>query len=300
MKLVCNAAGGVGNRIKTLLTCLTIAKPEEILLMWPPTSSYQIDGGAWCEFNDLWENKFEIIDKPPGFEHRYYGRDARLKHYNNGNFVSLDEAYLKPAIKTSFQFLEMKNLVQGLIPVEYVRTKIQEYKSQLPVSCCTLSLRTYMSFPLEYHQRGKRFKIEKVFDVIENQIKSDKIFLTADHEETVKTIKEKYGDRIFITPKRTEFGDYTCKEGLQDALIDLYLGGMFRDLYITSKCTFSEMQWWFGGCAANPIEISVHHPSLREISSESPPQDVRPKKDLPAPAVTFNSSGISDGNINKL
>ena len=83
-------------------------------------------------------------------------------------------------------------MVESLIPVEYVRNKITEYKSQIPVNSCTLSLRTYMSFPLEYHQRGKRFKIEKVFEVIEKQIKNEKIFLTADHEETVKILKEKY------------------------------------------------------------------------------------------------------------
>jgi hypothetical protein len=300
MKLVCNAAGGIGNRIKTLLTCLTITKPEDILLMWPPTTSYQNDGGVWCEFNDLWKNQFQIIDRKPDYEHRYYGRDARLKHYNNGNFVSLEEAYLKPGIRSSFHFLEMKDLVQSLIPVDYVQEKIEEYKKQIPLNSCTLSLRTYMSFPLEYHQRGKRFKIEKVFDLIENEIKSDKIFLTADHEETVNEIKNRYGDRIFLTEKRTEFGDYTCKEGLQDALIDLYLGGMTKKLYITSKCTFSEMQWWFGGCTAEPVEISVHHPSLREISSEKPPVNVQPKKNLPLPEVTFNSSGITDGNINKV
>jgi len=201
MKLVCNAAGGVGNRIKTLLTCLTIAKPEDVLLMWPATTSYQADGGAWCEFSDLWENKFEIIDKVPAEEHRYYGRDARLKHYNNGNFISLEEAYLKPSIKTSIYFLEMKGLVDSLVPVEYVRNKIAEYRSQIPANACTLSLRTYMSFPLEYHQRGKRFKIEKVFDVIENKIKSEKIFLTADHEGTVKELKDKYGDRILCDSK---------------------------------------------------------------------------------------------------
>jgi len=105
---------------------------------------------------------------------------------------------------------------------------------------------------------------------------------------------------FFVTPKRTEFGDYTCKEGLQDALIDLYLGGMMKQLYITSKCTFSEMQWWFGGTSAETVEISVHHPSLREISSEKPPHDVQPKKALPLPGVTFSSSGITDGNINKV
>lgn len=300
MKLVCNAAGGVGNRIKTLLTCLTISKPEDILLMWPATTSYQPDGGVWCEFNDLWENKFEIIDRVPVEKHRYYGRDSKLKHYNNGNFVSLEEAYLNPRIKDTVHFLEMKNLVESLVPVEYVRSKIIEYKSQIPEDSCTLSLRTYMSFPLEFHQRGKRFKIEKVFDLIENQIKNQKIFLTADHEETVNLIKEKYGDRIFVTPKRTEFGDYTCKEGLQDALIDLYLGGMLNQIYITSKCTFSEMQWWFGGCSSQATEISVHQPSLREISNERPPQNVQIKKKLPLPEVTFSSSGIVDGKIDKI
>jgi len=300
MNLVCNTAGGIGNRVKTLLTCLTIAKPEDILLMWPATTSYQSDGGAWCKFNDLWENKFKEIERIPDEEHQYYGRDSKLRLYRNGEFVKLEEAYTNPNISTSPHFLEMKRLVDSLIPVEYVRDKIIEYKSQIPHNSCTLSLRTYMSFPLEYHQRGKRFKIEKVFDVIENIITSEKILLTADHQETVEEIKNRYGDRIFVTPKRTEFGDYTCKEGLQDSLIDLYLGGMTKKIYITSKCTFSEMQWWFGGCNAETEEISVHHPSLREISSEKPPNSIQPKKKLPSPEVTFSSSGITDGNINRI
>jgi len=300
MKLVCNAAGGIGNRIKTILTCLTLEKPENILLMWPATTSYQTDGGTWCEFNDLWENKFEVIDRVPSGNFRYYGRDSKLKYYDKGKFISLEEAYSNPNIKSTKHFLEMKSLVDSLTPVKYVRDKIQEYKSQIHADSCTFSLRTYMSFPLEYHQRGKRFKIEKVYRLIENELENKRIFLTCDHEETANSIKSRYADKIFLTPKRTEFGDYTCKEGLQDALIDLYLGGMFKSLYITSKCTFSEMQWWFGGTSAKAIEISVHHPSLGYITNEKIPNGILPKKNPPLPPVTFNSSGITDGNNNKI
>ena len=83
-----------------------------------------------------------------------------------------------------------------------------------------------------------------------------KILLTCDDTETTNLIKEKYD--VYTTPKRTKFGDFTTVEGMQDILIDQYLGSLSTDIYGTNMSSFSEMQWWLGQCKPNYHEMSLH------------------------------------------
>lgn len=83
-----------------------------------------------------------------------------------------------------------------------------------------------------------------------------KILLTCDDTETTNLIKEKYD--VYTTPKRTKFGDFTTVEGMQDILIDQYLGSLSTDIYGTNMSSFSEMQWWLGQCKPNYYDMSLH------------------------------------------
>jgi hypothetical protein len=71
-------------------------------------------------------------------------------------------------------------------------------------------------------------------------------------------ILKKYGERVLYTKKRTSFGDYRSIEGVQDALIDLYLSGKNKTLLLSYGSSFGELQWWFGGGHSKIIMMDLH------------------------------------------
>ena len=71
-------------------------------------------------------------------------------------------------------------------------------------------------------------------------------------------IRDRYSEKIIYTTKRTKFGDFSTAEGLQDALIDLYLGGKNKTILSSYGSSFCELQWWFGGCQSDIIMMDLH------------------------------------------
>ena len=147
-------------------------------------------------------------------------------------------------------------VINNLEPVNYIVSKVVEEKYKLPTDVTTVSVRTFKSFKKENQSWGRHFKIDELFNHMDNI--TTPILLTCDDTETTGKIKERYGDNIFMTNKRTRFGDFSSIEGMQDILIDLYLGGMSKQLYGTHMSSFSEMQWWFGNCKADYISMKLH------------------------------------------
>jgi hypothetical protein len=88
--------------------------------------------------------------------------------------------------------------------------------------------------------------------------KYDRMFVTCDSQEVMNKILSRYKSKVFFTTKRTYFGDFQSLEGAQDIIIDLYLAGLSKLLIGTRFSSFSEMQWWFGGCQAEYRQISLH------------------------------------------
>ena len=238
--IVCIPYGGLCNRLKCIISTLT--KYNEIQLEWKvPTNG----GGVRCHFNDLFTNNF-------------YGKGGAVKitncefidHEMNTNNVG-DKENLNPTLKNRYL-----NTINRLKPVDYVMKQLGEEAAKLPDDVVTVSVRTFRSFKGENDRWGKHFKIERLFQHLDSF--DNPILLTCDNQETMLQIKDRYGARIHTTPKRTTFGDFTTVEGMQDALIDLYLGGLSKTIYGTHMSSFSEMQWWFGGCNANYIDMKLH------------------------------------------
>ena len=82
--------------------------------------------------------------------------------------------------------------------------------------------------------------------------------MTAEELLLFNEILKKYGDRILYTEKRTTFGDYRTKEGIQDALIDLYLSGKNKKILLSYGSSFGELQWWFGGGVSQITMMNLH------------------------------------------
>jgi len=234
--------GGISNRLKCIIS--TMSEYENINLNWsiPPSPEH---GGVRCHFNDLFKNTF---DNGPTSK-RISACEFIHKDMNTNNFgdkLKLDSITKENYIK----------VINSLKPVDYVIKKVVEEKYNLPKDVTTVSVRTFKSFKRENDSWGRYFKISDLFEYMDNI--SEPILLTCDDTETTKQIKERYGDVIHMTEKRTRFGDFTSIEGMQDILIDLYLGGMSKKIYGTHMSSFSEMQWWFGNCTSEYNNMLLH------------------------------------------
>ena len=232
----CKPYGGISNRMKCIIS--SIAEYDEINLIWDISQS---DGGVRCEFNDLFKNQYKgKSDKTV--------TDCSFIHepMNTHNFGSKEE--LSSEMKKKYI-----DIIHTLEPVDYVVNRINEEKKKLGEFIC-VSVRTFKSFNREHKSWGKHFNIENLYDVLRKL--DGNILLTCDDNDTIQKVKERF--EVYTTPKRTSFGDFKTVEGMQDILIDQYLGGLATDIYGTEMSSFSEMQWWLGKCQPNYHQMKLH------------------------------------------
>lgn len=244
--IISNPYGGLCNRLKCLLSSMRI--DDDIKLVWDYKT---YDGGVWCKFGDLFENNYE----------EFFSIDECVKHYPNIPIYKSCEFFKFDDEEDANQHFVSENRmndlsekvresyfeqINKLIPVKYVRDEVESFSTQFDSNTITVSVRTWKDLPRTRETMGKHFSIETLFSIMD-EYPNNKLFVTCDDQETFEMILNRYGNQIIYTKKRTTFGDYHTSEGLQDSLIDLYLGGK-NDLILPSYgSSYSEMQWWFGG-----------------------------------------------------
>jgi hypothetical protein len=248
--------GGLSNRLKCLLSTLDI--DDDVKLVW----DYSLyDGGVWCKFSDLFENNFEEF---------FFLEECQLKYPNvnivsdcrffgRNNFNHLDQTYgnnwgnhIDEGIKNRYF-----ELISKLKPVKYVRDKIEKYNRLFDENTISISVRTWNDRQVTKNKKGIYFEIEKLYEYL-NLYNDSKFFLTCDDQETTEKIINTYGERIIITEKRTKFGDFSSTEGLQDALVDLYLAGKNKLILSSYGSSFCELQWWFGEGKPQVLMMDLH------------------------------------------
>lgn len=232
----CNPYGGISNRMKCIIS--SMVKYGDINLMWKIP---KVGGGVRCEFNDLYKNIYvgKGVDTISDCKFIH----PQMNTHNEGDKdklpINLKEKYIE--------------IIKKLEPIDYISQKIKEEKQKLG-EYTTVSVRTFRSFPAEYNSWGRHFNINNLFKHMDN-IKG-KILLTCDDTETTNLIKQRYD--VITTTKRTKFGDFTTIVGMQDILIDQYLGSLSKVIYGTNMSSFSEMQWWLGECKPIYINMKLH------------------------------------------
>src|SRR6056300_1226245 len=231
----CRPYGGISNRMKCIIS--SIVEYGNINLMWDITTS----SGVGCKFNDLYKNIYNGNAISSVSDCKFI--HPKMNTHNEGSKDKLP-------INLKKRYIEV---IKTLEPIDYISNKIKEEKEKLG-EYSAVSVRTFRSFPSEYNSWGRHFKINNLFKVMDKI--EGKILLTCDDTETTNLIKEKYD--VYTTPKRTKFGDFTTVEGMQDILIDQYLGSLSTDIYGTNMSSFSEMQWWLGQCKPNYYDMSLH------------------------------------------
>ena len=237
--ITCRPYGGISNRLKCMISC--IVEYDDINLIWDVSKS---GGGVWCGFNDLFKNKFNGDSKK-------IVSDCKFIHsnMNTHNFGSKDN--LDSLLKT--KYIQVLNTLE---PVDYIKERVDEELKTLG-DFTTVSVRTFRSFKSEFNSWGRRFDINKLFSYL-SEIEGNILF-TCDDYETTEKVKNNF--KVYTTKKRTNFGDFKSVEGMQDILIDQYLGSKSKKLYGTNESSFSELQWWLGECKQDYVGMSLHKPN---------------------------------------
>jgi hypothetical protein len=218
----CKPYGGISNRMKCIIS--SIVEYGDINLIWDVPKS-----GGGNAIGSVSDCKFI---HPQMNTHNEGGKDKLP--------IDLKKKYVE--------------VIKTLEPIDYITNKIKEEKDRLG-DYSAVSVRTFKSFPAEYNSWGRYFKIDNLFKIMDEV--EGKILLTCDDTETTNLIKQRYD--VYTTPKRTKFGDFTTVLGMQDILIDQYLGGLSTDIYGTNMSSFSEMQWWLGECNPKYINMKLHN-----------------------------------------
>jgi len=240
--ILCEPYGGICNRLKCIIS--TLANFDEIILKWDIPNDIS-DGGVRCHFNNLFLNKFSDAE----VTNHIKSCEFIDNHMNTNNYGSKDK--LNKDLQNKYI-----NIIKSLIPLNSISDVITSERNKLPSSFTTVSVRTFTSFQAEYNSWGRYFQLDNLISTI-NSIDGP-ILLTCDSNDIVNTLLTEYGNKIYMSNKRTKFGDYGSIEGMQDILVDLYLGGMAHTIYGTHMSSFSEMQWWFGLCEPIYKTMNLH------------------------------------------
>lgn len=235
--------GGICNRLKCLLS--TMRMDDNYKVIWP--RNYVVN----CSFNDLFINKIELKDK------KFYDREVVRKtfgdnRYGNWKFLILPEDNIDYKIdfmynKTPFLIRKVYlDKIKILKPVKYISNEVKSFLKNFDDNTVSVSIRSWRKFKL----REKTFDINLFIEAMEKMKDVSSFFITSDNIKVIKELRYIFPNKIIAYPNRTFKGDTQSIKGMQDILIDLLLGGKNKRFIASSTSTYSELQWWFGGCQA--------------------------------------------------
>ena len=238
---------------------------NQMKLIWTVKEN---DVHLWCRFSDLFKNKFIEYSYPS----RCFKENSSHIFYQGTQFVRIKRSDIQLNHRR-FDKIDIPQRqkdsilrqINKLEPIDYIKNKVDEFKSKFCNNTVTVSVRSFLDADRNYKSNGKYFELNKVFKKMDQRLNENtfyfnntKFFVTCDHQDTFEKILKRYGDRIIYTPKRTYFGDYKTLEGIQDCVIDLLLGGHNMEILATRGSSFCDMQWWFGGGKSIIKHIEAH------------------------------------------
>ena len=278
--IVCSNGGGIGNRLKGLISVIRIGKAynRKVLLHWPKNVL------MGCDFNVLFKNKFNEIsdrelDETLKKKHSFY-RDwlnnikskRRIHLFQCWRFLMLQNeiprkfAKVYPTIKGNnidFEYdripekikKEILSHLRSLIPTKEIKKRVKDFEKKNKVSEMVGIHIRRTDFKKSPDGRGNISTDDLFFKRIEEILKKNpkqKFFLCTDSLETEKEFKEKYGKRMVVLPKKN--WDMSSYEASKDSFTDVLLLAKTNQILGTYLSTFTEIAWWFGGCKQK-IEI---------------------------------------------
>ncbi len=254
--------GGLGNRIKTLVSALKIRGNvnKNVLVYW------SMDQGCGCPYTRLFElnSDFLLLEKK---------LDRRVTSYWRLDVAERDvpESYIarhpQARSKISIDF-EYERIPQNIIDI-YVTLFNQLKPVDEVMQLAKKTHESFGEFTIGVHVRQGDFlnsevkrkkrsdgSITKYFMEIDRKLATypgAKVFLTTDSFEAEIRFREKFDSNKLVIYEKRSFSRKSIL-GVQDALVDLSLLSRCDSLILSDHSTFSEVAWWYGACKT---EVSV-------------------------------------------
>lgn len=243
---------GLCNRLKCLLSAMRM--DDDYRIIWP-ISDYMP-----CSFNCLFVNDIEIVGK---FQNT---KSVREKFGNNWygtwRFLVLPEDNVNHEV--DFMYNDTPDIIKKvylekiklLKPIEYVANNIESFSKNFDDRTVSVSIRSWADIQHgSSKKRSKTFDINKFIRAMDRMENVSSFFITCDSSQIIKRLKYIFRNKVITYPHRTSKEDTKTVKGMQDIVVDLFLGGKNKRLIASGGSTFTELQWWFGGCKADVVVV---------------------------------------------
>jgi len=242
---------------------------RELLLYW---ENNQYCG---CDFNDLFENKFNQINKKElksikkESSSKVY-RDVLNEDYENYSYIIFDTwkfIFLPKEIPEKFSEIYSSKEGDNIdfeferIPLDK-RTEILRELNSLKLTKEVLekvksfeekhNIREYNGMHIRRGDnkftvdgREKISSDDKFIKIIEESPREN-FFISTDSVEVANRIKDQFRERVIYYPYVDK--KRSSEESIQEALASIILLSKTKYLYGSFLSTFTEIVWWFNGC----------------------------------------------------
>lgn len=242
------AVGGLCNRILAIDSALSLANNfgMDLAILW------EINDLLNCQFTELFEFDERVFSLTERVEKNYFFRQV----HKLSNFIRFDKFIYTSEFKrlrdSNYDFNKLSsyksiyicgfnrfdkgyNLARHFKPVPFLQKKINTSIDRFTKKTIGLHLRRTDHKDAIAKSSTNQF-IEKINAelLLDDQII---FFLTTDSPEDEERLKTIFGNKIITNKSRLE---RNSKEGIQDALIDLYCLAATNKIYGSYKSSFSE------------------------------------------------------------
>jgi hypothetical protein len=259
-RFVLEAVGGLGNRMRALDSAIGFCRQydKELHLVWP------FFKGLNCPFDKLFEKPeiVQSISSPSEYSRSKIIRNlkvTRRKIARNFYRFIYDKVIFKKQIytlqetdydfrelaefgnirlQTDQKFFQTKTPYRDLQPIPPLLAEIEKYRIEFSTSNAVgIHIRR-----TDHVWAIKHSPTEKFIAMMGEELQRDpstRFFLATDSPEEERILSEKFGDRI-ITYKKSSL-DRESIEGIQDALVDMYLLASTNKIIGSFTSSFSEV-----------------------------------------------------------
>ena len=269
--------GGLGNRMRSIAAALTLANKttHDLRVFWFR------DWALCCRFDELFcplpDSLFTLVegdltdsiryDRPrlrnlfiPAlyqqatfnrclYEHKVH-RYSR-EHFNFEQWATANSCYL--ASYSAFYPVAPTRYAQLFQPIPPIEREIKRRCSAFSAHTVGIHIRR-----ADHVVAIKESPIELFIEKMEEEIQlypSTKFYVATDSEVDREKLQAHFGERILTSPFQA---DRNSKEGIQDAVADLYTLSQTCKIYGSMQSTFSLMASWLRG--VDCIVLQQQHP----------------------------------------
>jgi hypothetical protein len=280
-KVVVVSNSGLGNRLKRLASYHAYHDLKDATLLWNSR------GWVTAPFQDLFSlegiegfRSYAVNARLAGYAYPPLGHgdswrlqvdpaevdDSFLIERNGRKFLAIDFRYEAIPARTREKYL---SFFSKLRPSHAVQRRIDGVHLD-PDTVCVHVRNPVKASDAKLHCADVDWFLAKLAEYPRSQ----KFFISTMGKENSEPFYSTFGDRIVELPDKNY-------DSMVDAVADMFLLGMGKEIILSSGSTFSEVAWWLGGCSQRVV---VAPPTgVPKIKFAAPDQDLRTPPGLESP-----------------